>query len=453
MGKSKFIALTAHISGEMSVEDIPVAGWANTDALKKGDDDPLEVVMAVPAGKSTRGWNYTENALNSIVGEVNSVGLPGFLGHQKAENVATEFPQPVTHWIGAKMQDGVAYFRGLIDKSAPDLKRWVRGKAVSQVSIYGYPQLQQNAVTGETDVTDYKGLSIDWTPLNRAGMPTSVAALSGEMDSVTAPADTSHEELREALRNAAYEKLGATGRTYVGVSSVYDDYFVANKDDMENNKTRYYKISYSKAPDSGSIILGEPVEVMRKESWEPVTSGEMGGTKMNKALKDLLDAGTITQDDIKAACGEMDSTGEKPPEQKEPPKPASLGGVIESTQRSAFEMACGEMFGGKSGTDLIAAIKQAAQLAKAQGVEARIDKTVKAKVSGEMAQNLVKKMLRVPDDATEEQIAGEIDSVLADDTVKAFLAQSHIDTVPPASQGGNGGNDASGFFSTGMTAL
>lgn len=453
MGKSKFIALTARLSGEMSVEDIPVAGWANTDELKKGDDDPLEVVMAVPAGKSTRGWNYTENALNSIVGEVNSVGLPGFLGHQKAENVATEFPQPVTHWIGAKMQDGVAYFRGLIDKSAPDLKRWVRGKAVSQVSIYGYPQLQQNAVTGETDVTDYKGLSIDWTPLNRAGMPTSVAALSGEMDSVTAPADTSHEELREALRNAAYEKLRATGRTYVGVSSVYDDYFVANKDDMESNKTRYYKISYSKAPDSGNIILGEPVEVMRKESWEPVTSGEMGGTKMNKALKDLLDAGTITQDDIKAACGEMDSTGTKQPEQKEPPKPASLGGVIESTQRSAFETACGEMFGGKSGTDLIAAIKQAAQLAKAQGVEARIDKTVKAKVSGEMAQNLVKKMLRVPDDATEEQIAGEIDSVLADDTVKAFLAQSHLDTVPPASQGSNGGNDASGFFSTGMTAL
>lgn len=453
MGKSKFIALTARLSGEMSVEDIPVAGWADTDALKKGDDDPLEVVMAVPAGKSTRGWNYTENALNSIVGEVNSVGLPGFLGHQKAENVATEFPQPVTHWIGAKMQNGVAYFRGLIDKSAPDLKRWVRGKAVSQVSIYGYPQLQQNAVTGETDVTDYKGLSIDWTPLNRAGMPTSVAALSGEMDSVTAPADTSHEELREALRNAAYEKLGATGRTYVGVSSVYDDYFVANKDDMENNKTRYYKISYSKAPDSGSIILGEPFEVMRKESWEPVTSGEMGGTKMNKALKDLLDAGTITQDDIKAACGEMDSTGTKQPEQKEPPKPASLGGVIESTQRSAFETACGEMFGGKSGTDLIAAIKQAAQLAKAQGVEARIDKTVKEKVCGEMAQNLVKKMLRVPDDATEEQIAGEIDSVLADDTVKAFLAQSHLDTVPPASQGGNGGNDASGFFSTGMTAL
>lgn len=440
MGKSKFIALTAHISGEMKVDDIPVAGWANTDALKKGDDDPLEVVMAVPAGKSTRGWNYTPQALNSIVGEVNSVGLPGFLGHQKAENVATEFPQPVTHWIGAKMKDGVAYFRGLIDKSAPDLKRWVRGKAVSQVSIYGYPQLQQNAVTGETDVTDYKGLSIDWTPLNRAGMPTSVAAISGEMDSVTTPTDASHEELREALRGSAYKKLNAGERDYVSVCAVYDNYFIASKDGADN-QTHFYRIPYSKAPEGGSVLLGEPKEVMRRETWEPVSGEQKEEHSMNKALKDLLDAGTITQDDIKAACGEMDSTGAKQPEQKEPPKPTT------------FETACGEMFGGKSGADLIAAIKQAAQLAKAQGVEARIDKTVKAKVSGEMAQNLVKKMLRVPDDATEEQIAGEIDSVLADDTVKAVLAQSHLDTIPPAPQGSNSGNDESGFFSTGMTAL
>lgn len=440
MGKSKFIALTAHISGEMKVEDIPVAGWADTDALKKGDDDPLEVVMAVPAGKSTRGWNYTTQALNSIVGEVNSVGLPGFLGHQKAENVATEFPQPVTHWIGAKMKDGVAYFRGLIDKSAPDLKRWVRGKAVSQVSIYGYPQLQQNAVTGETDVTDYKGLSIDWTPLNRAGMPTSVAAISGEMDSVTAPTDASHEELREALRGSAYKKLNAGERDYVSVCAVYDNYFIASKDGADD-QTHFYRIPYGKAPEGGSVLLGEPKEVMRRVTWEPVSGEQKEEHSMNKALKDLLDAGTITQDDIKAACGEMDSTGAKQPEQKEPPKPTT------------FETACGEMFGGKSGSDLIAAIKKAAQLAKAQGVEARIDKTVKAKVSGEMAQNLVKKMLRVPDDATEEQIAGEIDSVLADDTVKAVLAQSHLDTVPPTSQGSNGGNDASGFFSTGMTAL
>ena len=428
MAKSKFIALTAKISGEMAVDDIPVAGWADVEALKKGDDDPLEVVMAVPAGKSTRGWNYTANALNSIVGEVNSVGLPGFLGHQKAENVATEFPQPVTHWIGAKMDKGVAYFRGLIDKSAPDLKRWVRGKAVSQVSIYGYPQLEQNAVTGETDVTDYRGLSIDWTPLNRAGMPTNVAAISGEMDSISTAADTSHEELRETLRGAAYTKLGAADRDYVYVNSVYDGYFIASLD-KDGSKTKSYKIAYSKDPDSGNYLLGEPSEVKEKRVWENVVAGEQKGaeTGMKKELKDLLDAGTVTIVDMKAACGEMDDTGD-------------------------FEKACGEMFGGKTGDELMNAVKDAAKLAdaaKAKTADELIDKTIKEKVSGEMAQGLVKKMLRLPENPTAEQISGEIDSVLADNTVKAVLAQAHIDTVPPA--GGTEGNDNNGGFFTKAT--
>ncbi|SDO86330.1 hypothetical protein [Selenomonas ruminantium] len=442
MAKSRFIALRANISGEMAVDDIPVAGWADVDALKAGDDDPLEVVMAVPAGKSTRGWNYTANALNSIVGEVNSVGLPGFLGHQKAENVATEFPQPVTHWIGAKMDKGVAYFRGLIDKSAPDLKRWVRGKAVSQVSIYGYPQLEQNAVTGETDVTDYKGLSIDWTPLNRAGMPTSVAAISGEMDSISAPtADTSHEELREALRSAAYTKLGGGDRDYVYVNSVYDGYFIASMDKDGESKSRSYKITYSKAPDGKELLLGEPSEVKRREVWEPVIAGEQKGaeTGMKKELKDLLDAGTITQDDLKAACGEMDN-GKQP-----------------ENAPNAFEKACGEMFGGKTGNELMEAVKGAAEAlnkANAKSVDDLIDKTVKEKVCGEMAQGLVKKMLRLPENPTAEQISGEIDSVLADNTVKAVLAQAHIDTVPPAGSTGEGNNEnSSGYFTTATAAL
>lgn len=437
MARSRFIALTAKISGEMSVDDIPVAGWADVEALKKGDDDPLEVVMAVPAGKSTRGWNYTANALNSIVGEVNSVGLPGFLGHQKAENVATEFPQPVTHWIGAKMDKGVAYFRGLIDKSAPDLKRWVRGKAVSQVSIYGYPQLEQNAVTGETDVTDYRGLSIDWTPLNRAGMPTSVAAISGEMDSISTAADTSHEELRETLRGAAYTKLGAGERDYVYVNSVYDGYFIASLD-RDGNKTKSYKIAYSKDPDSGNYLLGEPSEVREKRVWEPIVAGEQKGaeTGMKKEIKDLLDAGKITLADMKAACGEMDDSGEQ-------------------DKANAFEKACGEMFGGKTGDELMNAVKDAAKLvdaAKAKTADELIDKTIKEKVSGEMAQGLVKKMLRLPENPTAEQISGEIDSVLADNTVKAVLAQAHIDTVPP--QGGTEGSDNSdGFFTKATVAL
>lgn len=421
MGKKRFIALSAKISGEMKVEDIPTASWANVDELKKGDDDPLEVVMSVPSGKSTRGWNYTVDALNSIVGEVNTVGLPGFLGHQKAEDVPTDFPNPVTHWIGAKMQDGVAYFRGLIDKSAPDLKRWIRGKAISQVSIYGYPQLQQNAVTGETDVTDYKGLSIDWTPLNRAGMPTSIAALSGEMDSVITPTDASHEELRDALHSAAYDKLVLSEEDYLGIAAVYDDHFIAVHNNCSaNGKTRYYKILYTKSPE-GNILLGEVTEVIHRDSWEPVTSGEQKGIDMKKEEKDLLDAGN----------------------KKQPPE-----------GNSRFEQVCGEMFDGKTGDALMEAIKAAAELsrqAKENNLKALIDKSVRAKVSGEMAQSLIKKLLHVSDGATEEQICGEIDSVLADDTIKAILAQAHIDNVPPTS---NPNEDAgSGLFTKTMTTL
>lgn len=181
----EMVRLTAQVVGEIRVEDIPVSAGVNLQALKAGDQDPLEVVVEVPAGKSKRGWNYRPEALQKIVGEVMQNGLPGFLGHQKPENVDTEFPTPVTHWVGALWKDGKAYFRGVVDSAASDLKRWVRAKTIRQVSIFGAPKLQ--TVSGEVHVVDYRPLSIDWTPLNRAGMPTAVVA-TGEMDAITGDA-------------------------------------------------------------------------------------------------------------------------------------------------------------------------------------------------------------------------------------------------------------------------
>ncbi len=174
-------AVQAIISGEMRIEDVPLAPWVDLNTLKAGDPEPMEVVVEIPAGKSRRGWNYTPEALKAIAGEVMSQGLPGFLGHQKSENIDYEFPTPVTHWVGALWKDGKAYFRGVIDKAASDLKRWIKAKAIRQVSIFGVPKLQK--INGETHVVDYKPLSIDWTPLGRAGMPTSVVAI-GEMDEI-----------------------------------------------------------------------------------------------------------------------------------------------------------------------------------------------------------------------------------------------------------------------------
>ena len=174
-------SVQAVISGEIRVEDVPLAPWADLNTLKAGDPEPMEVVVEIPAGKSRRGWNYRPEALQKIVGEVMNQGLPGFLGHQKPEDVDSQFPTPVTHWVGALWKDSKAYFRGVIDKAAGDLKRWIKAKTIRTVSIFGVPKLQQ--VGGETHVVDYKPLSIDWTPLGRAGMPTSIVAI-GEMDEI-----------------------------------------------------------------------------------------------------------------------------------------------------------------------------------------------------------------------------------------------------------------------------
>lgn len=175
----KLFQLFGNLSGEMKTDGVPLASGVDLEAFKKEDDDFLEVVVEIPAGPSTRGWNYTKFALQSIVDKVMRNTLAGFLGHQKAENVKNEFKPPVTHWIGAKMEGESAFFRGVIDKSATDLKRWIRTGRIKQVSIFGYPKLQTS--NGETQVTDYDALSIDWTPLDRAGMPTRIVATSGEM--------------------------------------------------------------------------------------------------------------------------------------------------------------------------------------------------------------------------------------------------------------------------------
>jgi len=176
----------ARVISEMRVEDVPLAPWA-VDAvkeLKAGDNNPMEVVVRIPEGKSKRGWYYTRKVLERIAQEINSTGLPGFLGHQRPEDVSTQFPTPVTHWVGAVVRNeggkAALYARGVIDKAADDLKRWIRGKVTRQVSIFGMAQLAQES--GTTQVVDFRPLSIDWTPLNRAGMPTEVVAV-GEMDS------------------------------------------------------------------------------------------------------------------------------------------------------------------------------------------------------------------------------------------------------------------------------
>jgi predicted XRE-type DNA-binding protein len=318
--------------------DIPLAAGVNVDELKAADNDPLEVVVEIPATKSKRGWNYTKESLKDIVDYTKANTLNGFLGHQKAEDVSTQFVPPVTHWIGAEMRGDKAYFRGLIDADATNLKRWVRTKRIQEVSIFGYPKLKK-ASSGEMDVVGYDPLSIDWTPLHRPGMPTSIIGM--EMDD-------KNKGKEGGNNNMTFEELMSKLKELIKDGK-------ASKESIA--KSLGIKIEKEKDPEGGD----------------------------NK------------QDKKDKTSGEMDEVIEK-------------------------------------------AIKMLEKQSKTEQVET-IDNLIKKKVTGEMAQGLVKKMLNVPQEADKELISGEIDSILSDDLVKTLISNQHLDTG--TGTGGAGNNTSS----------
>lgn len=228
----ELIRLEASIVGEMAVDSVALAPWVDLAAMIDGEERPLQVVVAIPEGVSTRKWYYEMGALNDIHQGILSNGLPGFLGHQKPEDVDTQFPVPATHWIGSRIDTSnaraILYVRGLIDRSMDNLKRWIRTRMIRQVSIYGRPKLSRSAA-GETRVVGYAPLSIDWTPLNRAGMPTRIVAM-GEMDRVLAageqppPEETSDVNLSEIVawlktnKTTAPQLAGEMGWTFDSIA-------------------------------------------------------------------------------------------------------------------------------------------------------------------------------------------------------------------------------------------
>ncbi|MCD9025757.1 transcriptional regulator [Cohnella silvisoli] len=333
MAKKQWSRVPASITVSLNPEDIPPAPGVDVEAIKAGDDDPFEVVVEIPAGKSTRGWNYKPNSLKAIVDHVNSHTLSGILGHQKPEDVASVFVEPVTHWVGAKMVGETAYFRGIIDADAPRLKRWIRTKRIKQVSIFGFPSLV--TVAGETSVEDYKPLSIDWTPLDRSGMPTRIVG-TGEMDDL--------------------------------------------QDDEGGNEL----------------------------NWKELIAQILAA----------IQAGTVTLADVLA---ELDSEGTKT---------AAAHTELITKLKAAL--------GVTEDSELLPAVEKAAEALK--GTDGKktgdlLNEVVKAKVTGEMAQDLVLRMIHPAEGATKELIAGEVDALLGTASVKEMISKLHTDLPPNV--GGN----------------
>lgn len=334
----------AGVLGEMAAADVPLGagGEARLTALQAGDTDPMQVVVEIRAGKSKRGWNYRSKVLERIHGEVLNGGLPGYLGHQKADDVATEFPEPVTHWIGAKIVGEVLYLRGVIDQQAGNLKRWIRAKAVTQTSIFGIPKLSRSA-NGEIEVVDYEPISNDWTPLKRAGMDTRIV-YAGEMDRRLREGEfpqgeqndpnpkgesivENFEQLMDKLRQigagpkAVIKALGWEPKTVIGEMDV--DLATAgpliDKEGFEKTQAALKLVGELKeatgCDDESKLV--EAVKALKKASDDGAESdfdkrrdkvlGEMvKNEKAHPLFQRLLHVEkTATEDDIKTAIGEL----------------------------------------------------------------------------------------------------------------------------------------------------
>jgi len=302
--------------------------------------------------------------LKDIVDAVNTRTLAGFKGHQKPEEVSNQFIDPATHWIGAKMTDTAAYFRGVVDQSATDLKRWIKGGRIKQVSIFGRPALKN--VAGETQVVGYDPLSIDWTPLDRMGMPTRIVAASGEMwDLEGAGPDKKKgddEQVEWATVIAEVKKKhgmkGATIGTLAGEMGLTDQQVVAE-----------LTPEFAKQVQRALEISGKAAEILG-------VSGEMDVDALFKSLKAAAD------------------------------KEAGAG-------RDAI---VGEMMSTK--------VTSEAVRKELQNPETTLGKLWTYHNKGIAA------------DATKEQIAGEMDSFLADPVVKGMVDAIHTDK--PAGIGGAG---------------
>ncbi len=304
------INLLANLTGEISVSDIPIAPNIDLEKLKEGDSDPLEVAVEINSGLSSRKWNYLPDTVKKIVDQINEKTPNGFLGHQKPEDIDSEFPDIATHWIGALFRDGKAFVRGYIDPSMTKLKRLIKSNRVKQVSIFGIPTLAKQ--NGETQVVDYQLLSLDWTPLDRNGMPTRVVATSemadldlfNEFDSIAA--QSSSKSGTPGGETMTKEEVIAAVKTMLAKGEMKSEEVKALVGDAEETV---------KVRDLAAKLKVEPEklegEIDRLLGIEQSVAKEKHTQLVEKVLKEK-----IVDETIRGLVGEMLQTGIEDDEKK-----------------------------------------------------------------------------------------------------------------------------------------
>ena len=358
---------------------IPISSSFNYDELTKDYEDKIEVIAEIPVSTSKRNWDYTENAIKDVVKDVNEGKVVGFKGHQKPDNISTEFPDIKTVWLGAVYDEDnkVAKVRGLMDKHDTQLNNWVKNGLINTVSIFGKPKLKKEK--GRTKVDGYKTMSIDWTPRNRAGMPTTVKVASGEMevinDTFFGELDGSYEELNKELNLSVKNYFGSNDNNniYVWIKKTFSDYLICQVDNNNNNTLQ--KVYYEEKDDTINIISSEEV----KEEISYIAIGEIENKEEGSG--EMPNNKNVLPDEYKNVLGEMSADELKNTLDK-----------FKKLQEEESKKLHGEM----------------------------VDKCLVSKIENEKIRNVVKTLSKF-EGTTEELINGEIDSILNTDVIKNML--------------------------------
>lgn len=371
------------------LDKIPVCKVFNYEDLIKDNDDKIEVIAEIPVSTSKRDWDYTEEALKDVVKDVNEGVVVGFKGHQKPENISTEFPDVKTFWLGAVYDEKgkKAIVRGLQDKHDTQLNYLVKNGIINTVSIFGQPKLEKK--NGRTKVTGYKTMSIDWTPRNRAGMPTIVKVASGEMevlnDSFSGELDGSFEDTSNALMTAVRDYFGVSDQNekYAWSRKTYPDYAIVDVE--SNNKRTLYKVNYEEKDDKINITSSEEVKLV--ESYVSISgeqSNEGGQEDMNNnnsSNNNNQNTKPILPDEFKNVLGEMSAEDLK-----------NILTDYNKLKENEAKRIHGEM----------------------------VAKCVDSKIQNEKVKKLVMELASFKGE-TEEAINGEIDIMLKKEVVKSML--------------------------------
>lgn len=464
-------------TADISLETLPLSdeARASLEKLMEGDDDPCLVAVEIEEGKGGHGL-YTAEAIKDIVDGVNRDQPMGFLGHQEPEKLPFEFPQPATHWFAAEMLKrggkAVARVYGLVEPTMKQLKKWLRSGRINTVSIFGRAKFRP----GSREIVGYELMSIDWTPRKRAGMTTRLVWASEMTGGVGGELDGSFEELRDAIQAAVTRDLGSNA----WVHRLYTDGTVIVEHHDEQGGRRWYRYDYT--VDGDDVALSNRVEVVERRTFEPAGEQQSGRVgfgdsqvdrnsdggghevtlqEMLAAIRSALAKGETTVKDI---LGEIGITKEQAIEAvaKDDFEKLTKGAklalalkeslglsddlTVEQAKALAAEMTAVWSALGfdkakpEDPAKVVGEMVQAQAEAARKAREATIDKLIAEKVTGEQAQALVKRMLNVAEDATEEQIVGEIDALLADEAVKGVLGKLYVDkpagTVASASASG-----------------